>query len=323
VPLTPAGDDSYTLAVRLDLDELPFGEHPIGLVLQQEVGGQMIDVAFEHTIAIVPMDLAILNDDLASDWQIAADRGAQVLGETADGPVFHGETATAVHTELAGILDKWRLELSTSQRLTAFGFAGVRFAIHRGTVTKPTVNLLNLYVGDGAVDLVRGAPPEYSVDFDSDEWQVIEVPFEAFSPVPEEASSIRLEGTQRGTFYLDDVRLVTAIPAAAPSLVSTAVTESFDGLPDDFSMDQNFPNPFNSETVIRYTLPRETTVELVVYDMIGQEVVTLVYGRRPAGAHTVAWDGRDDADEELATGMYMYRLQAGDETLARKLLLLR
>jgi glucose/arabinose dehydrogenase len=320
--LTPAGDDAYDLDVRLDLADFPFGEHLISVLLQQEVGGKLYGVTFQHVLSIVPRDLSILNDGLTNGWQITADRGAQVLGPTADGPVFHGQTATAVHTKLNGLLDKWRLEVSTPAMVDRFGFVGVRFAFHRGTIEKPIVNVLNLYVGEGAVDLVR-ASPSYGVDFDLDEWQIIEIPFEAFVPVPDDVSSIRLEGSQRGTFYIDDVRLVTAIPAAPPFLVATAVTEDFQAQPDDFALDQNYPNPFNSETVIRYRLPRETTVDLVVFDMVGQEVARLVYGRRAAGIHTVTWDGRDDADRKLATGMYIYRLKAGDQTSSRKLLLLR
>jgi hypothetical protein len=322
LPLTPAGDDTYTLDVRLDLADLPYGEHPISVLLQQEVDGTLHGVTFQHILSLVPRDLSILNDTLTNGWQITGDRGAQVLGPTADGPVFHGKTATAVHTELGGLLEKWRLEVSTPAKVDRFGFAGVRFAFHRGTMEKPLVNLLNLYVGRGAVDLVRAAP-SYGIDFDLDEWQIVEVPFEDFVPVPDDVGSIRLEGSQRGTFYIDDVRLVTSIPAAPPFLVTTAVTEEYQAQPDAFALEQNYPNPFNSETVIRYTLPRETTVDLVVYDMVGQEVARLVYGRRAAGIHTVAWDGRDDADRKLATGMYMYRLQAGDQTSSRKLLLLR
>ena len=322
VSLTPMGDDSYRLEVRLEMADLPFGKHPISVLLQQEVGGELHSVRFEHILALVPRDLSILNDVLTAGWQIKADRGAEVLGSMADGPVFHGQTATAVHTELAGLLDKWRLEVSTPAKVDRFGFAGVRFAFHRGTMEKPIVNLLNLYVGSGAVDLVRAAP-SYGIDFDLDEWQIVEVPFEDFVPVPRDVSSIRLEGSQRGTFYIDDVRLVTAIPSAPPFLVPTAVTEQFQALPDLFDLEQNYPNPFNSETLIRYTLPRETTVDLVVYDMIGQQVARLVYGRRVAGMHTVTWDGRDDADHKLATGMYMYRIQAGEQSSSRKLLLLR
>ena len=71
------------------------------------------------------------------------------------------------------------------------------------------------------------------------------------------------------------------------------------------------------------TLKIEADEDIVRLRMVGQEVARLVYGRRAAGIHTVTWDGRDDADRRLATGMYIYRLKAGDQTSSRKLLLLR
>ena len=323
VPLTPAGDGAWVLDVRLDLEALPYGEYPIELVMEQEVGGRLYEVTYGHVLTVVPEDTQILGDGLAAGWEITGDRGADVLGTGHDGPVFHGASSVAVQADPGGLLDKWRLRLDTPESLTTFGFAGLRFAFHRGTVRKPVVNVLNLYVGEGAVDLVRSSP-SYGIDFDTDGWQIVEVPFEAFRPVPERANRIRLEGTQVGTFYIDDARLVTSIPAAAPSDVLTAVTEALqDARPEELALGQNYPNPFNSETVIRYALPRETTVTLTVYDMLGQRVARLVYGLRPAGVHTVTWDGLDDGDRELATGLYLYRLEAGDRVLSRKLLLLR
>ena len=94
-------------------------------------------------------------------------------------------------------------------------------------------------------------------------------------------------------------------------------------LPADLSLDQNYRNPFNSETVISYALPTRTTATLEVYNLVGQEVARLVYGLREAGSYTVKWDGRDNAARQLASGIYIYRLQAGAHTLTRKLLLLR
>ncbi len=105
---------------------------------------------------------------------------------------------------------------------------------------------------------------------------------------------------------------------------STAVMEAVDATQASaFSLDQNFPNPFNAGTVIRFALPRGDQVELAVYNLAGQEVVRLVDGQRPAGSYTINWDGRDDQERELASGLYLYRLQAGDQVETRKLLLLR
>ena len=94
-------------------------------------------------------------------------------------------------------------------------------------------------------------------------------------------------------------------------------------LPQSFSLSQNFPNPFNSDTVIRFELPQGEEVELAVYNTAGQPVATLVQGLREAGTYTLHWDGRDERGKELASGVYMYRLQAGEGVETRKLVLLR
>jgi len=96
-------------------------------------------------------------------------------------------------------------------------------------------------------------------------------------------------------------------------------------LPDDFSLDQNYPNPFNSDTVIRFALPEGDDVELAVFNLAGQQVATLVRGRREAGIYSVRWDGRDDRGRELASGVYLYRLRTsgGQQEKTRKLLLLK
>ncbi len=89
-------------------------------------------------------------------------------------------------------------------------------------------------------------------------------------------------------------------------------------MPGSFDLMQNYPNPFNPSTTIRYTLPEQTQVTLMVYNTLGQEVVTLVNGEIVAGSHEVKFDAR-----RLSSGVYFYRLQAGDYTQVRKLCLLR
>ena len=64
-------------------------------------------------------------------------------------------------------------------------------------------------------------------------------------------------------------------------------------------------------------------MELAVYNLAGQRVMNLVQGPRNAGSYTLRWDGRDDAGRELASGMYLYRLQAGEQLVTRKMVLVR
>lgn len=90
------------------------------------------------------------------------------------------------------------------------------------------------------------------------------------------------------------------------------------GIPTEFALRQNYPNPFNPSTTIRIELPNDSKVSLNVYNALGQEVATLADGERPAGVYDVRFDARN-----LASGMYVYRLQAGDYVAAKRLLLLR
>ena len=103
---------------------------------------------------------------------------------------------------------------------------------------------------------------------------------------------------------------------------ATAVEEAA-GAPDGFELEANYPNPFNARTAIRYSLQVGGDVELVLFDISGRRVATLVDGPQPAGWHAVSWDGRTDSGLEAASGVYFYRLKSGDLQRSRKLLLLR
>jgi photosystem II stability/assembly factor-like uncharacterized protein len=86
---------------------------------------------------------------------------------------------------------------------------------------------------------------------------------------------------------------------------------------------QNRPNPFNPSTVISYRLPRALLVDLVIYDAAGRRVRTLVHAEQDAGERRVRWDGRDEKGRQVASGMYLYELQAGGEVSRRKMTLVK
>jgi hypothetical protein len=98
----------------------------------------------------------------------------------------------------------------------------------------------------------------------------------------------------------------------------TGVDERTSNLPTDFSLSQNFPNPFNPSTTIRYSIPQAGRVMLTVYDVLGREVAVLVDERREAGSHSVQLMG-----ESLASGLYTYRLQSGGYSSSRKMIVLK
>ncbi len=90
------------------------------------------------------------------------------------------------------------------------------------------------------------------------------------------------------------------------------------GIPSELALEQNYPNPFNPTTVVSFQLPVVSKVTLVVYDVLGREVTTLIDETKPAGGYSVQWDA-----SRFASGMYLVRLTAGRFTATRKILLLR
>lgn len=94
--------------------------------------------------------------------------------------------------------------------------------------------------------------------------------------------------------------------------------------PAIFSLQQNAPNPFNPATTIRFELPNPTQVTLVVYNLLGQEVIRLLDNTAfQAGYHEVQWNGRNITGRSTASGIYVYRIEAGDFVQAKKMLLLK
>jgi hypothetical protein len=97
----------------------------------------------------------------------------------------------------------------------------------------------------------------------------------------------------------------------------TSVT-AHEGVPKEFMLEQNFPNPFNPSTTIQYALPVRSHVSLTVFNTLGQEISVLRNGEQEAGYHDVKFDGTN-----LPSGVYFYRMQADNYVETRKLLLLR
>ncbi len=94
-------------------------------------------------------------------------------------------------------------------------------------------------------------------------------------------------------------------------------------IPADFALAQNYPNPFNPATEIAFQLARAGQVEIAIYNIAGAKVRTLIAGNMPAGKHSVKWDGQNERGQRLASGTYIYRLQAGTFREAKKMLLLQ
>ncbi len=91
----------------------------------------------------------------------------------------------------------------------------------------------------------------------------------------------------------------------------------------NFVLDQNFPNPFNPQTTVRFHVPRSSHVNLRIYDVRGQLVRTLVEGTVESGTHSIQWFGNDQTGKAVSTGIYFYKLETPDDTLLRRMVLMR
>ena len=93
--------------------------------------------------------------------------------------------------------------------------------------------------------------------------------------------------------------------------------------PHGFALEQNFPNPFNPVTKLRYTIPENGHVKIIIYDMLGREVKTLVNTTQDAGFKSVVWNATNDHGKPVSAGVYLYQIQAGDFVQTKKMVLLK
>ena len=105
--------------------------------------------------------------------------------------------------------------------------------------------------------------------------------------------------------------------------ISVEMPEFEPSLPRCFALYQNYPNPFNQRTVIRYHVPERNVIQLRVYNISGQLVRTLVSEEKAAGCYSVQWDGRDSSGKAVASGVYLYRLEAEGFTQSKRLVILK
>jgi hypothetical protein len=99
--------------------------------------------------------------------------------------------------------------------------------------------------------------------------------------------------------------------------------EVAENIPTRYSLSQNYPNPFNPVTTIAYSLPEQSHVMLEIFNILGQRVRTLLGAFQSAGYHRITWDGKDDQGKDVSSGIYFYRLEAGDFTDSKKMVILK
>ncbi len=130
--------------------------------------------------------------------------------------------------------------------------------------------------------------------------------------------SLIWDDTQNAAYAAAHANELGAVMSAYYAADGPLSVKAKTGVATTFDLSQNYPNPFNPSTQIDFSIPQQSNVQLKVYNTLGQLVATLVNGNLSAGSHSVTFDARN-----LASGLYIYRLSAGNFTSVKKMMLLK
>jgi hypothetical protein len=309
-PLADQGDGVYAAKIQIDREQ-PLGFDWMTLFLEIPDQPQARVSQQRMFMVVSPENVPVYGDKSDPSWEFRADEGSMELVAP------HAYAGTSALQFEGRMICRYR-----ATPIHPFGYVLEFYAAAADTsvVSNLTINDQPV-IGIASLRQTEGA------------WTRIEIPAERLNSYPVIKQEIggtpyqmpafisELRFRSRIPIYLDEIQLRTLLPLA---LRPTLVAETHEAtLPQQFRLDPNYPNPFNPSTTIRFALPASTQVGLVLYNMAGQKVATLLSGQREAGIYTVQWNGRDEQGHFLPTGVYLYRLQAGAQVETRKLLLLK
>jgi hypothetical protein len=154
----------------------------------------------------------------------------------------------------------------------------------------------------------------YNLTIAPEQWVSVDIPLTSYPNVDlTDVFQFKVEGN--GTIYWDNIYFFSNTVA-----IDEGVKEIF---PHEFALEQNFPNPFNPSTKIRYSVPFRSDVSLVIYDIKGEAIVVLKESGQAEGSYQVQWDGTDEAGNQVSTGVYLARLQIGERSETIKMVFLK
>ncbi|MFC1562573.1 two-component regulator propeller domain-containing protein [candidate division KSB1 bacterium] len=160
---------------------------------------------------------------------------------------------------------------------------------------------------------------DFIVETDKKDDGILSVAMAGIEGISESAELIFLK-FEKMDDVVEDIRLVSALLNESDVEAISNVNKN---LPNKFELYQNYPNPFNPKTKIDYQILKESKVVLKIYNILGQEVKTLINETKPAGSYSIIWDSRNDSGIELPSGIYFYRIIAGDFVRTMKLVIIR
>ena len=307
LPLEHIGERRYGGSTTVTMSERDEYNLPIEVAMGTVEGDES---SYLHVrLNVYPGTDLIIHEDSPEDrWTLKVNRAESDPTSTAF--VRSGSSSHAILLQPSGIFPgSVQYVFDDPAGVNVFGYTHLEFYIHGGEMSgqNPTV----------AGRTLSG----WGVTVEPDIWTRVSIPISELPLTEGRLTGITISGTVKETFYIDDMKLVAEEP---PKGEPSAVDESGEAvLPSSYSLSQNYPNPFNPETAIRYDLPDAGPVRLLLYNLTGQLVRTLVDEAHAAGSYAILWAGTDDAGRNAASGVYLCRMETGEYHAVRKLLLVR
>ncbi|MFH1685905.1 MAG: FlgD immunoglobulin-like domain containing protein [bacterium] len=178
--------------------------------------------------------------------------------------------------------------------------------------------------GGPDIQIVHNDPDGMTLNITDEDGVVHEINLEDPGAIEQlEALGLNVQTLVKGDSTVMQMVMIAQCDSAFDTDGDGSAKVGQDAVPEDFSLAQNYPNPFNPNTTIEFTLAAAGHTSLDIYNIQGQKVKTLVDDVMTAGEHTVEWNATDESGSRVASGVYFYRLTAGDYTLSKKMTLLK
>jgi len=301
LPLEHAGGGRYTAGTTITPSQS--GQYPLPVTL--ETGEDEPLLLFAAMLKVYPDgDRTVHEDGLGSGWSVEVSSRAE-SDLTSSRFVRSGSFSHAISVKAGGTV---KYVFDDPEGIDLFGYTHLEFHINGGEASGQNLGIAGRKLSD------LGIVPQ------SDTWTLVSIPVSELPLDKGRLTDISIVGYASAGFYIDDMKLVAAEPPE-PTAVEM-VGERM--VPSAYGLSPNYPNPFNAETTVPYELPRSGVVRLSLYNTTGQQIRVLVEGGRSAGTHLAMWDGRDDAGRDVASGVYMCRMEVdGNAVGTRRMTLVR